>query len=70
MMNHREGKWIIEVAKDCVTSEIDALITDKFNEDGRYLIEDDVENDNDMNIPTHIVEKAREMVDDVVKAIG
>ena len=70
MLNHREGQWVIAVAKDCVTGQIDALISNRFTEKGRYLIEDKVEIDNDMNIPTHILNKAKEMVENVLKAIG
>ncbi|MER2008823.1 MAG: hypothetical protein ABS939_15335 [Psychrobacillus sp.] len=70
MLTYREGRWVIEIAKDCISDELDAFIEDRFNEVGRYLNEDDLVNDNDINVPSHILDKAKEMLEDVLKAIG
>ncbi|MEM4994971.1 hypothetical protein WKH56_20615 [Priestia sp. SB1] len=69
MLNYKNGSWTIEVAQDAVTGEIDAFVWDRITDEGRYLIEDDLENDNDIKAPFSIIEKAKEMVSDVLKVI-
>lgn len=69
MLHYKEGQWVIDVARDCVTNQIDALVINSVKEEGRYLIKDDVEKENDINIPSHIVEKAKNMIEEVVSVL-
>jgi len=69
MLHYKEGQWVIDVARDCVTNQIDALVINRVKEEGRYLIKDDVEKENDINIPSHIVEKAKNMIEEVVSVL-
>lgn len=70
MLNFHSGKWSIEISKDIMTGEIDAFVWDRIKGNGRYFIEDNLENDNDIEVPYSILNKAKEMLDNVTKVIG
>jgi hypothetical protein len=62
MLNYHNGSWTIEIAKDCITGEIDAFVWNKSNDEGRYFLEDELETDNDINVPLSIIDKTKEML--------
>lgn len=69
MLHYKEGQWVIDVARDCVTNKIDAFMMNRVKVEGRYLIKDDVEMHNDINIPSHIVKKAKNMIEEVLSVV-
>lgn len=69
MLHYKEGQWVIDVSRDCVTNEIDAFMMNRVKEEGRYLIKDDIEQKNDINIPSYIVEKAKNMIEEVLSVV-
>lgn len=69
MLHYKEGQWVIDVSRDFVTNEIDAFMMNRVKEEGRYLIKDDIEQENDINIPSYIVEKAKNMIEEVLSVV-
>lgn len=69
MLHYKEGQWVIDVSRDFVTNEIDAFMMNRVKEEGRYLIKDDIEQKNDINIPSYIVEKAKNMIEEVLSVV-